>query len=966
MKKIRIFSLLFSSSSLLPASSEKPNFQDDIIPVFEQSCNSCHNPDKARGGLDLTSMNGILAGGSSGEVALPGEPDNSLVYTLAARLQEPHMPPRGEKIEKSHLTLIHNWISQGMLPTASGKPIKKKKSSVNLALGSVSIGKPDGPPPMPKYLAVEPFIVTDRAFAPSAMATAPWSPLVALAGQKQVLLYNTNSLEIAGILPYEEGFIESLNFSRNGKLIIASGGRGGKSGNVVGWEVESGKKVLNVGEEQDTVITADISADQSLVAIGGTSKLIKVFDLSTNEILYKIKKHSEWVTQVSFSPDGILLATADRNGGIYVWEAKTGNPFYSLDGHKKEITSLSWRADGNVLLSASEDGAVRTWEMINGKQVKTWNAHNGGTLSAHYAKNGNIVTSGRDKIVKFWDGNGKALKTISGFADIVMESRLSHDGLKIIAGDWTGKVGIWRSTDGKFLGRLNTNPPTIQSRIKFANNWLSNAEKKLLDSKQKLAPLKKKVEEVSVQISNHKVSLENLGTELKNSIKITDQEKVLLDKANVDLGTQTKLQTVKAQLISSKKEELSKNQSLRMNQLAEFSKLEKAVLTHSQNLIKAKEVFRKLEELYNQNKNDSNSTLAFNKAKESMVLAEKKLASSKKSTGDQKAKINQTDKIILNLNEEIKQGIADLNQAKLKVASAQAEKNKREQSWKRYKQIQSELIVKRKQAESVLSESQKLHTKHLESTKEPMAEVSNAQNVVTLAKRNLSRWEAEIINSHRHSELKKLNALNQELNEFTELFENAKKVKIAALDALNKIQSSMQSLPSEITKAKNLIAEKKQTQALVEKKQVSIIQLIEEKKVFISGFDSITETSKNFAVKQKSDSILQQANSKLIESMSLFKKDFADTQNQLASVQEELLIAKQAVNDAEKNYQGKIKNQNSMPSLIEQKKQVLSEATNKFATAEKEFNSIVSKIDKQTKVTLDLLNKYTRLLPEKN
>ena len=214
-----------------------------------------------------------------------------------------------------------------MLPTASGKPMKKKKSSVNLALGSASIGKPDGPPPMPKYLAVEPFIVTDRAFAPSAMATAPWSPLVALAGQKQVLLYNTNSLEIAGILPYEEGFIESLNFSRNGKLIIASGGRGGKSGNVVGWEVDSGRKVLDVGEEQDTIITADISADQSLVAIGGTSKLIKVFDLSTNEVLYKIKKHSEWVTQVSFSPDGILLATADRNGGIYVWEAKTGNPF---------------------------------------------------------------------------------------------------------------------------------------------------------------------------------------------------------------------------------------------------------------------------------------------------------------------------------------------------------------------------------------------------------------------------------------------------------------------------------------------------------------------------------------------------------------------------------------------------------------------------------------------------------------
>ena len=143
-KSIGIFLL---GKSLATASPEKPNFQDDIVPVFEQSCNSCHNPDRARGGLDLTSINAILAGGSSGEVSLPGDPDGSLLYLLPARLQEPHMPPRGEKIEKSQLLLIKNWIAQGMLPTASGKPMKKKKSSVNLALGSVSVGKPEGPPP---------------------------------------------------------------------------------------------------------------------------------------------------------------------------------------------------------------------------------------------------------------------------------------------------------------------------------------------------------------------------------------------------------------------------------------------------------------------------------------------------------------------------------------------------------------------------------------------------------------------------------------------------------------------------------------------------------------------------------------------------------------------------------------------------------------------------------------------------
>ena len=51
----------------LDASPEKPNFEDDLIPLFEESCNSCHNPDKARGGLDLADQHEWnSAGGSSG------------------------------------------------------------------------------------------------------------------------------------------------------------------------------------------------------------------------------------------------------------------------------------------------------------------------------------------------------------------------------------------------------------------------------------------------------------------------------------------------------------------------------------------------------------------------------------------------------------------------------------------------------------------------------------------------------------------------------------------------------------------------------------------------------------------------------------------------------------------------------------------------------------------------------------
>ncbi|MFP6855472.1 MAG: c-type cytochrome domain-containing protein, partial [Opitutales bacterium] len=401
---------LLSGGTPIFATTEKPNFQDDVFPLFDQSCNSCHNPDKAKGGLDLTSVSAILAGGSSGEVVMPGEGTNSYLYKLVAHLEKPFMPREKGKLPQPEIDLIKKWIDLGLLPTASGKPMKKKKSSLNLALADAPTGKPKGPPPMPEHLSLEPSVITARPAALSALAVNPWSPLAALSGQKQIILYHTDTREILGVLPYPEGFVESLVFSRNGLLLMAGGGRGGKMGRIAAWNVKTGRRVLSMGEEYDTILSSDISADQTLVALGGPAKKIKVYDLVSGEILHDIKKHSEWVTAVAFSPDGVLLATGDRNGGLYVWEARSGNLFYTLSGHKETITSLSWRTDSNMLASASEEGRVRVWEMFNGKEVRSWAAHGGGALSVDMDKKGNFVTAGRDRTVKLWKPDGAAIR----------------------------------------------------------------------------------------------------------------------------------------------------------------------------------------------------------------------------------------------------------------------------------------------------------------------------------------------------------------------------------------------------------------------------------------------------------------------------------------------------------------------------------------------------------------------------
>ena len=54
----------------------------------------------------------------SGPAVIPGEADNSLLYTTAAHIEEPEMPPPNNKSKARNLTsdeleLLKQWINEG-------------------------------------------------------------------------------------------------------------------------------------------------------------------------------------------------------------------------------------------------------------------------------------------------------------------------------------------------------------------------------------------------------------------------------------------------------------------------------------------------------------------------------------------------------------------------------------------------------------------------------------------------------------------------------------------------------------------------------------------------------------------------------------------------------------------------------------------------------------------------------------
>lgn len=532
--------MLVSLNAGFGSAAEKVTYDDHVLPIFRAKCLACHNTDKKVGGLDLSSYIAAIEGGSSGAVIEPGDAGSSYLFNVVNHDTEPYMPPMQDKLPAATLAVISNWIDGGALENAGSVAKMSKKPKFDFGLKGAPSGKPEGPAAMPGPLVMEPVVHTDSTTAVTALATSPWAPLVAVAGQKQVLLYHSETLKMLGVLPFPEGVAHVLKFSRSGDLLLAGGGHGAASGKVVVWNVRNGERVFEIGDELDTVLAADISADQSLIALGGPAKVVRVYSTRNGKLVYEVRKHTDWIYELAFSPDGVLLATADRNGGMFVWEAYTGREYLALAGHGAAVTGMSWRADSNLLASCSEDVSIHLWEMENGGRVKNWNGHNGGTLDVEFARDGRLVSTGRDRITKLWDQSGKQLQPFAAFGDIALQSTICDETNRVIAGDWNGTVRVWNAADGTAIGELSPNPPKLEERLTAASALLTTVTAEFEKLKVDNQTAQTALETVKAGLETANQQAAELQKQIDAATAMAGQAKQTSDTLSADLAALTK------------------------------------------------------------------------------------------------------------------------------------------------------------------------------------------------------------------------------------------------------------------------------------------------------------------------------------------------------------------------------------------------------------------------------------------
>lgn len=90
-------------------------FQHLIEPVLDKKCASCHSETKKKGGLILTSQEGIVNGGEQGEVLTAGNAYESELFqrVILPKSSKKFMPPKGEPLTFGEIKLLEWWIDTG-------------------------------------------------------------------------------------------------------------------------------------------------------------------------------------------------------------------------------------------------------------------------------------------------------------------------------------------------------------------------------------------------------------------------------------------------------------------------------------------------------------------------------------------------------------------------------------------------------------------------------------------------------------------------------------------------------------------------------------------------------------------------------------------------------------------------------------------------------------------------------------
>src|SRR5688572_27133276 len=289
--------------------------------VLKQHCISCHNHEKKKGGLVLSSREMAMHGGESGPVIVPGKSAESPLAAAVSPEADPHMPPKGQ-LSPDEIAAIKAWIDSGaqwdekklleVKTTAVTRPVQLRALPARYQPVLTMALSPDQ-----KRLAVgrgnrvliydvaekgRPMIHDLAMTTGDVVQSLAWGKdgkWLAAGGYRRIRLWDGESGEIKRDLSGLDGRVTAMAFTPDGQTLVAADGDDASPGMIRMWRVDDGEALAAWKAHDDNVLSLDIGTDGKLLVTAGADRLVRLWDLADRKELGKFEGHAAAVTAVA-------------------------------------------------------------------------------------------------------------------------------------------------------------------------------------------------------------------------------------------------------------------------------------------------------------------------------------------------------------------------------------------------------------------------------------------------------------------------------------------------------------------------------------------------------------------------------------------------------------------------------------------------------------------------------------------
>jgi WD40 repeat protein len=438
--RLLVCALALAASPVLRGAEADPHAAAAMT-ILRAHCFGCHNVEKKRGQLDLTSRDAAIKGGENGPALKPGKGSDSPLIKLLAPGADPHMPPK-KQLPDALIATLRGWVDAGApwdagvlkLLTRETKPDELKALPASYTPVLAVALSADGQrlaSARANQLLIHTLGATNRTLtatltgARDAIQSVAWSAdgrWLAAGEFRRVLLFDAKTLQPFGTLDKPlAGRATAIAFTPDGSTLAVADSPGGAPGQVHLWKMGDEKPFASWTAHNDSILDLKISASGKLLATGSADKLARVWNLATQKEVAKLEGHTSYVQAVAFGKDDAVLATGGADKEIKFWDIASSGREGSFSNRKAAVTALHWVGGGATLLAVSEDGSAST--------ITDLKRHSGEQSSS--------------------PGNERKLTSVD---DVLYAVAATPDAKTVFAGCHDGSVYVWEG--GKAPAKL--------------------------------------------------------------------------------------------------------------------------------------------------------------------------------------------------------------------------------------------------------------------------------------------------------------------------------------------------------------------------------------------------------------------------------------------------------------------------------------------------------------------------------